>query len=150
MSRATSSPAATGISFSRVFKDSSASSSAVFTGPFHTPGSPWMPMPMAISFSPRVKLAWPISGMTQGVRAKPTVRVLSLAFWAAASTSSRVPIWAALAPAHLYMKKIPATPRRAFTSALEFTSSAPTMEAVLMSSMSHISAAMSKFMISPV
>jgi len=34
-------------------------SSAVFTGPFHTPGSPWMPMPMAISFSPRVKLAWP-------------------------------------------------------------------------------------------
>ena len=30
----------------------------------------------------------------QGVSAKPTVRVLSLAFWAAASTSSRVPIWA--------------------------------------------------------
>ena len=48
-------------------------------GPFQTPGSPWMPMPMAISFSPSSKLAGRPRGMMQGVRAKPTVRVLSLA-----------------------------------------------------------------------
>ena len=150
ISRQTSSPGFRGISPRISPTDSSARSSAVFTGPFHTPGSPWIPMPKAISSSARVKLEWPISGMTQGVRAKPTVLVLSFAFFAAASTSSSVPIRAALAPAHLYIKKIPATPRRTWASLLESTSSAPTMLAVLISSMSSISAAISKFIMSPV
>ena len=43
-------------------------------------------------------------GDDAGVRAKPTVRVLSLASWAAASTSSRVPPSSALQPAALNMK----------------------------------------------
>lgn len=80
ISRQTSSPGFRGISPRISPTDSSARSSAVFTGPFHTPGSPWIPMPKAISSSARVKLEWPISGMTQGVRAKPTVLVFSFAF----------------------------------------------------------------------
>ena len=100
----TSSPSVTGISVRRVFSDSSAISREVFNGPFHTPGSPWIPIPIAISFSFNSKLACPTSGMIQGVNAKPTVRVLSFASCAAARTSSREPPSSALAPAALNIK----------------------------------------------
>ena len=148
--RATSLPSSNGISFRMVSQLSFTISADVLIGPFQIPGSPCIPMPIAISFSPSSKFATPFSGMIHGVNAKPTVRVLSFAFCAAAYTSSRVPIARAFAPAALYMKKIPATPRRTFTSALLFTSSAPTMLRVSMSSISQRSEASSNTMISPV
>ena len=69
-----------GISPSISPTDSSARSFAVLTGPFHTPELTVDSHARAISSSARVKVGMADFGMTQGVRAKPTVLVFSLPF----------------------------------------------------------------------
>ena len=115
------------------------------------PGSPWMPMPISISFSPMVNWGFPTSGTMFGERATPMVRTLAAAFSAIRFTSASEALVSAMAPAHLYRKKIPATPRRlpSWPFGAEATSSAPTTCSTVMFSMDAMSFAMSKFMMSP-
>ena len=81
----------------------------------------------------------------------PTLRQLSMAFWAVAMTSSREAPWAALAPPHFHMKISPATPRRLSRWSLgaEATSSLATTVLTSRPSLAAIFTAIFTFMLSP-
>ena len=98
-----------------------------------------------------VKLALPTAGITQADRPMPMLRVLAMAFCAAAITSSSEPPWAALAAPTFHMKTSPATPRRFDSSPLgaEATSSLATTVLTVMPSRSAICMAIFTFMLSP-
>ena len=87
-----------------------ASSGSIFSR--RMPGSPWMPTPISISSSARVKPGLPAAGTVQGAMATPMVRTLSMTFSATRLTSARGLPASAAAPAHLCTKTVPATPRR--------------------------------------
>ena len=76
------------------------------------PGSPWMPMPISISSSARVKPGLPTPGRMQGDMAMPMVRTLAMVFSATALTSARLLPISAAAPAILCTNTVPAMPRR--------------------------------------
>ena len=82
------------------------------------PGSPWCPMPTSIVPGSIVKLALPTAGITQADSPMPMLRQLSIAFCAAAITSSSEPPSAALAPPTFHIRISPATPRRRASSPL--------------------------------
>ncbi len=97
------------------------------------------------------KLALPTAGMMQADSPTPTLRVWSIAFCAAAITSSSVPPSAARAAPTFHMKTSPATPRRLASSPLaaEGTSSLATTVFTSMPSGSTMPMAIFTFMLSP-
>ena len=69
-------------------------------------------MPTSIFPGSIEKFGWPTAGSVHGPRPTPIERQLSIAFCAAARTSSRLPPNAALAPPTFHIRISPATPRR--------------------------------------
>ena len=76
-------------------------SSAVIMGSTAIPASPWIPMPISISSSPMVKVGSPAFGTMQGESATPMVRIFARARSVTSTTSSRLRISSAAAPAIL-------------------------------------------------
>jgi hypothetical protein len=80
---------------------SEVTSSAGRRGPRWMPASPWMPMPISIWSSGRVKVGLPAPGTVQGLRATPMERTCPRACSVTAATSSRDAPVSAQAPATL-------------------------------------------------
>ena len=127
-------------------------SSAVFNSSLCVPGSPWMPIPISISFSSKVKFGLPAAGTVHGVSAIPILLTLFITFSATALTSSSVAPVSALAPANLWTNIVPAIPLLPIVHVLfsTATSSSTITESTLIPSISAISLAISKFITSPV
>ena len=116
------------------------------------PGSPWMPMPSSNSSSPRSKVGLPAAGTAQLVRAMPMLRTWALTFSQTALTSSRGAPSSARAPTIFSMSTVPPTPRRpaVYRESCTATSSFTTTWATGMPSAASMSAAIWKFITSPV
>ena len=111
-STATSSPRPNGRSSTIRSTIIAAISAAGRVGSTAMPGSPWWPMPTSISPSLMVKFGLPAAGIVQADRPMPMERVWSMAFCAAAITSSRLAPSSARAPPAFHIMISPATPRR--------------------------------------
>ena len=131
--------------------NSSVISSADFSLPLLIPGSPWIPIPISISSAPISNVGLAACGNIVGVNAMPIVLIFSLVFNAILFTSSKSAPVSAIAPVVLNTYNIPVTPLLFSFSSFEAlaTSSATTIDSTLISSISSISLAISKFITSP-
>ena len=116
------------------------------------PGSPWMPMPISISSSGRSKLGSPDPGVMQAVSAMPMLRPWPFTRRQISATSASDLPSSAAAPQIFSAITVMPTPRRPAVYRLSWTatSSLVTTASTWMSSPPARSAAISKFITSPV
>ena len=117
------------------------------------PGSPWMPTPISISVSPRSNVGFPAAGTVHDVSAMPMLRPHPFTLRPIAATAARSCPASAAAPQIFSTRTVTPTPRRPAVYRLSSTatSSLVTMDSTFTpASSAAISAAISKFMTSPV
>ncbi len=109
-------------------------------------------MPISISSSPMSNVGLPAAGTVHEVSAMPMDRTLSCTLWHRALTVARSAPASAAAPTIFSARTVPPTPRRpaVYSESWTATSSAMTTASTSIPSAWAISAAISKFMMSPV
>jgi hypothetical protein len=76
------------------------------------PGSPWMPIPISISSSPRSKVGFPAAGTMHEVNAMPMLRALAFTLRQRSATSESDRFSSAAAPQIFSARTVAPTPRR--------------------------------------
>ena len=111
-----------------------------------------MPIPISISSSPSSNVGFPAAGTVHEVRAIPIDRALSFTFRQTSTTSFSGRRCSAAAPAIFSINTVAPTPRRpaVYSESWTATSSSTSTDSTSVPSERQSSAAISKFMTSPV